>query len=73
MPSLKSTLNKLFFFIAPQSVHALRSIITDIVRRKIYENELNYITLTVVAWIDIFTRRIYNDFLMDSLQFCRKE
>jgi len=42
-------------------------------RRKTYENELNFITLTVVAWIDIFTRRVYNDFLMDSLQHCHKE
>ena len=31
---------------------------------------LNYLTLTTVGWVDIFTRQIYRDILLDSLRFC---
>lgn len=42
-------------------------------KRKTYSDELNFVTLTVVDWIDVFTRRIYSDFIMDCLSYCREE
>jgi len=43
-------------------------------RYKILEqNGLNFLTLTVVEWIDLFTRLDYCDILLDSLRFCQKE
>lgn len=32
--------------------------------------ELNYLTLTTVGWIDIFTRQAYRDIIIDSLNYC---
>ena len=34
-------------------------------------DELYFITMTTVDWIDIFTRRIYFDFIIDNLEFCQ--
>ncbi|MBK9980981.1 MAG: transposase [Saprospiraceae bacterium] len=43
-------------------------------RYKILDQEgLNFITCTIVGWIDIFSRQSYRDLLLDSLKFCRKE
>lgn len=42
-------------------------------KRKIYSGELNFVTLTVVGWINVFTRRIYKDFIIDNLAYCRQE
>ena len=30
-------------------------------------DELYFVTLTVVDWIDVFTRRLYNDFIIENL------
>ncbi len=35
-------------------------------------DELYFITMTIVDWIDIFTRRIYFDFIIDNLEYCQK-
>ncbi|HEY3387654.1 MAG TPA: transposase, partial [Saprospiraceae bacterium] len=32
-----------------------------------------FLTFTVVDWVDIFSRRIYRDILLDSLRYCRAE
>lgn len=51
---------------------------------RIYENSiggwkirnqkgLHFITCTVVGWIDVFTRKIYKEIIIDSLRYCRKE
>ena len=32
-----------------------------------------YLTLQVVFWIDIFTRKTYRDIIIESLQHCQKE
>ncbi len=42
-------------------------------KRKTYSEELNFVTLTVVDWIDLFTKRAYSDFVMESLYYCMKE
>jgi REP element-mobilizing transposase RayT len=36
-------------------------------------NELYFVTLTVVDWIDIFTRKIYFDFIIENLNFCQQK
>jgi putative transposase len=35
-------------------------------------DELYFVTLTVTDWIDVFTRRIYNDFIIKNLEWCRQ-
>ena len=32
-----------------------------------------YLTLTVDRWIDVFSRQVFRDVLIDSLRYCRKE
>jgi len=34
--------------------------------------ELYFVTLTVVDWIDVFTRRYYSDFIIENLAHCQK-
>ncbi|MDX1685411.1 MAG: transposase [Saprospiraceae bacterium] len=36
------------------------------------QNELYFMTLQVIDWVDIFTRQIYRDIIIDSLAYCRK-
>ncbi len=36
------------------------------------QNELHYLTFQVVEWVDIFSRRVYRDIVMDSLRYCQK-
>ena len=33
----------------------------------------HYLTLTIVGWADIFTRKCYKDIIIDSLAYCQKE
>jgi putative transposase len=42
-------------------------------RRYATTDALYFLTLTVVDWIDIFTRREYKDFIVENLDYCRKE
>ena len=35
-------------------------------------DELYFVTLTVVDWIDIFTRRIYSDLIIENLTYCQQ-
>lgn len=36
------------------------------------QNNLHFITPTIVGWIDVFTRKIYKDIIVDSLNYCIK-
>ncbi len=36
------------------------------------QEELHYVTFQVEKWIDIFTRQIYRDILIDSFRFCQQ-
>lgn len=36
------------------------------------QSALYYLTLQVVDWIDIFTRQIYRDIVIDSLKYCHQ-
>jgi REP element-mobilizing transposase RayT len=37
------------------------------------QGELYFITFAVVGWIDVFTRKLYKDLLLDVFKFCIKE
>ena len=32
---------------------------------------IHFITFSVVQWIDIFTRKVYADIVIDSLKYCQ--
>jgi putative transposase len=36
-------------------------------------NACYYMTCTVVGWIDVFTRKIYRDIVLESLKYCREK
>lgn len=36
-------------------------------------DELFFVTMTIVNWIDIFTRKIYFDFIIDNLKYCQEK
>jgi len=41
---------------------------------KISDKEgLYYLTFQIVGWVDIFTRKIYRDIVIESLQYCQKQ
>jgi REP element-mobilizing transposase RayT len=41
---------------------------------KAVDNEkAHFITITVVDWIDLFTRKIHKDLIVDSLNYCRNK
>ncbi|TAH31194.1 MAG: transposase [Cytophagales bacterium] len=42
-------------------------------KRITHSSVLNFITITVVDWIDIFTRREYKDFIIECLQHCQEK
>jgi putative transposase len=33
---------------------------------------VHFVTFTVHQWVDIFTRKIYSEILLDSLRFCQE-
>ncbi len=35
-------------------------------------DELYFVTITVIDWIDVFTRRQYNDFIIKNLAYCQQ-
>jgi len=40
---------------------------------KIEEQDgLHFVTFQIVKWIDIFTRKVYRDIVIDSLRFCQQ-
>ena len=39
---------------------------------KISSDGLYYLTFQIVGWVDIFTRKIYRDIVIESLQYCRQ-
>ncbi|AKQ45126.1 transposase [Rufibacter radiotolerans] len=43
------------------------------IKNKIQEGYLYYLTLTVVDWIDVFTRPVYKHLLVDALRYCQQE
>lgn len=41
-------------------------------KRKANTENPFFLTFTTVGWIDVFTRSVYCDILLESLEFCRK-
>ena len=40
---------------------------------KIVEQDaLHYVTFQIVGWVDLFTRKVYRDIVIDSLRFCQQ-
>ncbi len=39
---------------------------------KIHEDGLYFVSFSVVGWIDVFTRRDYQEILISSIEFCQK-
>ncbi len=42
-------------------------------KNKIHAEYLYFLTMTVVDWVDIFTRPAYRHILLDSLKFCQEK
>ena len=38
-----------------------------------HTEELYYLTFQVVGWVDIFTRKIYRDIVIESLRYCQTQ
>lgn len=41
-------------------------------RRTAVTDELYFVTLTVTDWLDVFTRRIYSDLMIENLKYCQQ-
>ncbi len=39
---------------------------------KTHSDGLYFVTFSVVGWLDIFTRRIYQDIVVESINFCKQ-
>jgi REP element-mobilizing transposase RayT len=52
----------LFFYSKPKN---MRYKILD-------QNGLNYLTLTILEWIDLFTRPVYSEMILNSLRYCQE-
>ena len=40
---------------------------------KIQEDGLYFVTYSVVGWLDVFTRRIYQDVVTESIEYCQQK
>ncbi|MCP9762702.1 REP-associated tyrosine transposase [Lacihabitans soyangensis] len=36
------------------------------------QEAMHFLTLTIVDWVDVFSRKIYRDIVIDSLKFCQE-
>lgn len=36
------------------------------------QSATHFLTFTIMGWINIFSRKLYRDIILDSVQFCRK-
>ena len=37
------------------------------------QDELHYVTFQIVGWVDVFTRKVYRDIVIESLRFCQEK
>lgn len=42
-------------------------------QRILDQQGINFLTLTLVDWVDLFSRPVYCDMILESLRFCQKE
>ncbi len=43
------------------------------IKNKISEEGVYYLTLTVIDWVDVFTRPVYKHIIIDSLKYCQQQ
>lgn len=43
------------------------------VKQNLKSDKAYFITMTVVGWIDIFTRKNHRDAIIESFKYCQKE
>ena len=43
------------------------------IKNPIHPEGIYYLTLTVVDWVDVFTRPVYRHIIIDSLAYCQRE
>ena len=36
------------------------------------QGALYYVTFQIISWIDLFTRKVYKNIIIDSLKFCQE-
>lgn len=41
--------------------------------RKAFEGNIYFVTLTIVGWIDVFTRKTYADIIIENLKYCQQK
>ncbi|SIQ84428.1 REP-associated tyrosine transposase [Pontibacter lucknowensis] len=41
--------------------------------RKAHPDELYFVTMSVVGWLDVFTRNEYKDIVIDNLRYCQQK
>jgi REP element-mobilizing transposase RayT len=42
-------------------------------KNKIYPELTYFLTMTIVDWVDVFTRPVYRNIIVESLNYCVKE
>jgi len=42
-------------------------------KNRIAEGYLHFLTMTVVDWVDVFTRPVYKNIVVNSLQYCQEQ
>ncbi|PTX19580.1 transposase IS200 family protein [Pontibacter mucosus] len=42
-------------------------------KNRVVPDSLYFLTMTVVDWVDIFTRPVYKHIIVDALKFCQDE
>jgi len=60
-------------FIALLSLVILLYLIMSIKYKFHDSTAIYFVSFAVVGWIDVFTRTVYRDLLLESLTYCRKE
>ena len=40
--------------------------------RKTTSNDLYFITLSVVGWVDLFSREVYKEIMVSNLEYCQE-
>lgn len=38
----------------------------------INQNAMHFVTFTTVGWVDVFTRKVYKDILIENLKYCQE-
>ena len=39
---------------------------------KTHSDGLYFVTFSVIGWLDVFTRRVYQEILIDSINYCKQ-